>query len=62
MISVMYFGQPISGSPFTAKVWNPAAVTVNAVKAGCIAKLLTFNGISSFLLYICLYLKYSNEV
>ena len=44
MISVLYFDQPICGSPFTAKAWNASAVTVSGMKAGCIGKLVTFNG------------------
>jgi hypothetical protein len=43
-IAVSYFGQPISGSPFTSHVWNAAAVTVSGVKAGCIGRQSIFNG------------------
>lgn len=40
-MSVKYFDQPICGSPFQVKAWDPNKVFVSNIKQGCV-------GIESF--------------
>lgn len=42
-IEVKYFGQPVAGSPFTAKAWDTNKVTVSNVIAGRVGLQSSFN-------------------
>ena len=48
-IEVKYFGQPVAGSPFTAKAWDTNKVTVSNVIAGRVGLQSSFNSESLFL-------------
>jgi hypothetical protein len=41
-IEIIYFGQPIPGSPFVAKVWDPTKVIVSPIPSGCVGIPSTF--------------------
>jgi len=42
-IDVAYFGQPVTGSPFTAKAWDMNKVTVSNVVNGRVCLQSSFN-------------------
>ena len=42
-IEVTYFGQPVTGSPFTAKAWDMNKVTVSNVVNGRVCLQSSFN-------------------
>jgi len=61
-IEVKYFGQPVAGSPFTAKAWDMNKVNVSNVVQGRVGLQSSFNSKSSPLFILCVFIPLTPTV